>query len=537
MPQADIHSDSIEAGSRTAEHVMEQVFGDREKLDQSAKNAWDMLELTPRYVARRDEVKTILSNTARRVFDAVGKRMEKAGRVHEKTLEQLKALDTLVRETVTVGQTMKMETSPYASESGKDVMDDKEILQFISYIRRIEDLSEEEMVEMVVDSNPFARMLAQMRGLDTTEAPMLDQANPDYAKHIRGLRDFIWDRNKEKSDGRKHTEATLWGRIIQEMSKEQREDLIVSFSEEGPEGAREGQEMLKRAVANGVLSYTDVLALTNELWGEVDDDGKVVREGSAGFHVEDSAKFKKDLEQARDESHDMQKLRDDMGDIMQRTFSGNAANHYLSFNNVIWSRVADLGVLTAFMNAVVTLSAEMKDAPAGIGGKVQGLVNTVSKLSRNKYFYLGLAEVAVALDQVGDGWLRKKFLYSPSKTEKEVSENMAGEKRIRNIVTAYPGVHKYLADHYDDLYATATRNENGGGRVFELKYSDVKFTDAEYSSFGVGSEKEVRRRFHDNLSESMRILGKTFELKSAENVKAYFAEAELPFEFSPETKK
>ena len=525
---------SHDVGTEVAQEVFEQVYGKRERLENAARNAWDRLHVEKEYGRAEGGVKLILENTASRVFEAMRTRIDGGEQVRRGTHAGLAALDNLVQMTVAVGKSVKLRSSPYSSDPDKDVMDEEEMQIFKTYLHHIEELNTGDLIDLVDETTPFSEMLSEQMGEKTATLQMLNPQNPDYKNNIHDLRDFIRKSfqegesltpDQQRLDPRTKIKGNLWGQIVANMNEDQREDLVMSFMEEGPAGAKIAEEMLEMLVGTGKLSYQNVEAMINKL-----GDPKT---GEASFNLVNHSALRKKLEAAREQHAENERVIEHAARQYRRSVRGNTADHHITFNNMVFGRIAELGLLTSLMNGMSDMALSWKEAGEGTTAKVTAIIKGFDRVSSNKYFYFGLAEAAAGVDLLSGGWVRKNILYGASRGEKERAQVEKGEERLRTIVEGYPGMEDFIEGRYKDFYVNASASDRAG-LGFKVLPADMGITDKQYSAWGAKSEKG-RQRVRDRFNEAIQILGETFGLKNEKEVQQYFKESDIGvFEPEPE---
>ena len=147
-------------------------------------------------------------------------------------------------------------------------------------------------------------------------------------------------------------------------------------------------------------------------------------------------------------------------------------------------------------------------------------------MGQNEYFYGGLAAGAIGIDMVSDGWLRRKFLYSQSKTQAERERRIAGDKRVVEIIERRPQLRELIEKNYRTLCERASLHAGAPGGKYELIEGDLNELargDFQKALAGV-TDNANKGQVVQEASEVIAFFGEELKIKEAGEVTQYFSE-------------
>lgn len=442
-----------------------------------ARNMWERLQAMPGYEREEAEVMLLMRRKAEEIFAVMRKKLEAQNENAEETRKKLAALDAYLRTIGVVGEAVKMQSSPYVEEGAvrrgsAEVLESDEAVMLRRFSEYLSALDVEELINMVLEDQRYINMLIENGSAEHEPIDKHDLSR--LRRFILGMPEKLEDgtNGKEKSENRKLTEVTLWLEIVRSLSVTEKRNLAGTFLNEGT--AKEAEDFIFACVIGGVMSREDVL----HIYGEEEFARKL------------GPDFPKRLDSAVDMRKDAQKGMAAAVDRVENVYVQNFANHFITFNNLVMGRIAEIGVLTAGVNLILDVSerysrrgeADRKE------GRAEAVVKGIRDAGKNWRFWLGVGE-AVGGSHFVWPWVGNA-IRAPSGDEKETVARSGREKYVRDELRAHPAMDEYFLDHYDAYLATADPNKNpkqknGKPRAsFDLYPGDVEMTDEQAGKLG-----------------------------------------------------
>lgn len=455
-----------------------------------ARNVWERLQAMPGYEREEAQVMLLLRRKADELFAVMRKKLEAQGLNAVETEKNLAALDAYLRTIGIVGEAVKMQNSPYAADGATrrgsaEVLESDEAVLLRRFSEYIGSLDTEELINMVLEDQRYINMLIESRlaGHESFDKHDLKALR----RFILGMPEELDDRTygKERSENRKITEVTLWLEIVRSLSLTEKRNLVGTFLNEGT--AKEAEDFIFACVIGGIMSREDVL----HMYGEEEFARKL------------GTDFPKKLDEALAMRKDAQKSMAAAVDRVEHVYIQNFANHFVTFNNLVMGRIAEIGVLTAGVNLILDVADRISrrketDRNESIPKAVAlGVRDTLA----NGRFWLGVGE-AVGGSHFVWPWVGNA-IRAPSGDEKEAMARSSQETYVRDELRAHPAMDEYFLDHYDAYLSMADPNKNpkqknGKARTsFDLYPGDVEMTDEQAGKLGYHNASAAIAAIHE----------------------------------------
>jgi hypothetical protein len=463
--------------------------------NQFACNAFDRLDNMPKYSQEREKIMLLMRRTAEKVFKALSDKYSKQGEIVDATRGELGELaDEFYRHMLAVGQANKTINSPYTYsperedtiESSDQIFELNEIVLMRTAMESYAQLDAEEIIAMSTEDHGFVTMLIQERNLGewaldpNEEEDKLDPRDPDkdkYEHNLKHLRTFILghptEDGKEKSKDRKGAEAVLWLEIVRGLTTEQKKDLVGVFLP--PNGTLlEAQDFIAASVMANVMTLEEVEHFTRDYRQLGDND------------------FKKKLDAALAERNESMQEMAEAVDQIEHMRGQNFANEYLTFNNIVLGRVADLGMMTVAVNCILTVGDRIakRSEPNRKEGLAKAFALGVGDTLKNKWFWAGMGVAAVGTNLVYPWY--KDVALAKSEEEKTNGKKYSAWKYLKQEVGDNHERGDYLVENYNNWMRIAERhNSEGEGLVI---YPDdlIEITPEEAGRLGCESVKKAQ---------------------------------------------
>ncbi|GEM_PF-6435259 len=480
-----------------------------------ARNVWERLQAIPGYEREEAEIMLLMRRKAEELFAAMRKKLEAQAATEEKTRDRLNALDAYLRTIGIVGESLKMQTSPDAApgssvRGGEEVLDSNEAVLLRKFANYLSKIDVEETINMVLEDQPYIDILIQNRSPDAQS--LTDHQRSHLRRFVLGLPE---DGGKEKSGDRLMTEATLWLEIVRSLTLTDKRSLVATFLNEGT--VAETEDFISACIIGGVMTREEVM----HMYGEEE------------FARKFGPDFSKKIDLAMKGRVDAQKNMGKEVDRVENLYVDNFASHFVTFNNLIMGRVAELGVLTTGLNFILDVADRVRRRKES--GRNEGLGEAIVKGGRdaikNKWFWFGVGEMAVGTNAVYP-WIGSA-IRAPSGEEKEATGHAQETEFFRDHMLAHPNMDEYFVDHYGEYLEVANknlRNENPKqGREerrgsFDLYPGDIEMTDEQAGKLGYASATEALGAIH----RMFKIAAKNLNLENSVKLERYLAENVWP---------
>lgn len=476
-----------------------------------ARNVWERLQAIPGYEREEAEIMLLMRRKATEMFAVMRKKLEAQAATEEKTHEKLDALDAYLRTIGVVGESVKMQTSSSVAEgmpvkSGDEVLDSTEAVMLRKFANYLSEIDVEETINMVLEDQPYIDVLMQNRSANAK--PLDDHQRSHLRRFILGLPE---DGGKERSENRKMTEATLWLEIVRSLGLIDKRNLVGTFLNEGT--VAETEDFISACIIGGVLTREEAM----HIYGE----GEFARKLGPDFP--------KKIDGAMEARKDAQKNMAAAVDRVEHVYVDNFANKYLTFNNFVLERIADLGVMTAGLNFILNVADRVRRRAEP--GRKEGLAEAIVKGGRDamkdKYLWFGVAEVGVGTEAMLH-WMGSA-IRAPSGEEKEATGRSHEEGLFKDHMHDHPEMSEYFRDHYDEYLATANQNlhnenpkqgkeERRGS--FDLYPGDIAMTDEQAGKLGYANATEALGAIHRMFNISTKVL----KLENSVKLEQYLAQ-------------
>lgn len=482
-----------------------------------ARNVWERLQAMPGYEKEEAQIMFLLSQKANEIFAVMRKKLEAQAATEEQTRDRLDALDAYLRTIGIVGQAVKMQRSPYVEEgavrrASAEVLEVDEAVLLRRFAEYLNSIDVEELINMVLEDQRYIDILIENQ---SAQHEPLDQHDlTRLRRFILGMPEKLDDgtEGKEKSENRKITEVTLWLEIVRSLSLTEKRNLVGTFLNEGT--VQQAEDFVFACVIGGVISREDVLS---HMYGEEEFARKL------------GPDFPKKLDEAVAMREGAKKSMAAAVDRVEHVYIQNFANHFLTFNNLVMGRVAELGVLTAGVNLILDVQERIgrrketnrnESIPKAIA---LGIRDTVA----NGRFWLGIGEALLGSNFVYP-WIGSA-IRAPSADEKEARGLYQEREFLRAEIQTHPEVEDYFVDHYDDYLTIAARNfhnenpkqKKGEKRgSFDLYPGDIEMTEEQAGKLGYRNAAAAIAAFH----RMFKIAAKDLKLGNSMKLERYLAE-------------
>lgn len=483
----------------------------------TVRKYWEWLQQLGQYPKKKEEVMITLRNTVQKVFDAMRRRAEREHATQEETRQKLSALDSYLRTVGLVGQSIKLRESPYkTAEAGPkpatELMETSEVLDFQVFLNTMANLDPEDLIDTVLEDQEYISMLVSVS--ERQERPLtefvpegfhVEKKDIDFKKLVRFILGHVEEGGKEKSQNRRLVETTLWLEIVRAMDIHQKTNLVEAFLQEGIGDNQSTIDFFNACIIGGAMTKEDVSHMIEDRERYPATFGKLPKD------------FLNELNQAVAERHKAEQQMQPAIDRVENVYIDNAAKQYITFNKLVMGRVAELGVLTSTLNVVLSIAERIKKRSESKESLAKAFVKGMGDAVKNPWTWFGLGEIAVGMNYVLDGNLRR-LLLKPGAAEREVTEKHAEKKYLRENMENHPELREYFFDHYEEYFELARRNERNEDLppgipkrgTFDLYPGDVQFTPEQAGKLGFATAAEgatVIHRMFDICAKSMTYQG------------------------------
>lgn len=500
--------------------IEEELFSAPKTPEQNlARQQWEHLQSKQGYREEKEKIMQLMRYAGEKIFVAMGRRLQGQAATLENAQREINALDAYIQKMRIMGQTIKMIESPYASRdrvvASEDVLETSEAIRLRKFAEFLNSLDVEELINMVTEDQTYITMLLQESNPQQAEhfgPRKLDpsDANKDYRHHLEHLRRFILGKpekdesggeKKEKSQNRLLAETVLWLELVRRLDAVQRRDLVKLFIKSGP--LKEAEDFISACCMAGVMTTMEVQDMHFE-------------------NLTKDEKFWRDLQQTVDEKKVIQDQMKQAVDRVENFYTDNFVNQYVTFDNIVMGRVAEIGVLTAGLNAILDIADRWRRRGERGEKGAEALMRGVGDALKNRNFWIGVGEIAVSTDYVYP-WIRSA-ISAPSREAKETLVHHEEKKFLQDAVLNHPGLGGYFLNHYEGYLSLARQHELGEDLPKDMKASfdllpdDVELTEQEAGQFGYRNKNEARAA----MLRMFGICGKTLKKENLEQLREFF---------------
>lgn len=551
-------------------NVEKIIFGEPNTREGDVvRTHWQRLYERKDMVKQREWITNSMRQTMERIIDATRRHLDKRGATVADTKKNLETLTRYLRTVGVVGQTLKMMDSPLGvpknaniARASQEVMEENETVIMKWFVDTLANINVDETVDMILEDQEFITMLAETGAADggrrslkdidirtpnderlsvvgadyfvkeengefgdyvenptprqiekqVVHVSKFDPINPHYDKNLKSLVKFISgdkaENGKEKSENRRKTESVLWMEIVRNLDREQRSDLIKTYSTLRNE--TETKSFMHTCIIAGVMTKDEAKNIFIE---EIGADAAAKDE-----------KFDENLDKAAQLNESEKKEMGKMVEKMKNGSPGNFANEYLTFNNILIGRVMELGALTAAVNFIMKVadSIESRTQRVDSKGHAESVFVAGAKGVRNalkeKWFWGGVAATAGA-SEVMFPWM-KSTLLRVNGEEKDAllrEKNMAyiREKTAENLP-----LENYFKKNYKNYIASAWSHKQSGGE-FKINDKDVGIS-AEDKELLADMGFDTPEKAKDVICRMFDVTANEFKCGNEEKLNAFF---------------
>jgi hypothetical protein len=529
------------------EELERLLFGEPNTPEGSfVRTAWQRLQEKKGYTLEKQRLMLTMRQTADKIFAAMRKRIDAQGATQKETREKLDALDAYLQTVGGLGQALKVQKSPYLTpgeggvQSTRDTMETEELLVLSRVAEYFQKLDVEELINMILEDQVYITMLVELhnvegsdkaivdylpqgyrfieidKGKDGKPIGKLDPENKDHYRHnLKHLREFILGKPEEggkaKSGQRRMAETSLWLGIIRVMDFRQKHDLVETFLTEGT--AKEAEDFITACVLAGVMSKEDVVHMAGEAKTDPESPFKKL-----------SPDIEKKVDRALASRARTQEQMQSVIDQTENIYIQNAANHYITFNNLVMGRVAEFGALTVVLNVILDVADRYRRRTET--GREEGRAEAIAKgfadALKNRWVWVGAGAATTFGSKVFTGsytaWARALALRE-SKEEKEQTGRTREISFLREQIGNHPELDEYFLQHYDEYLEIARKRERETG-TFDLQPGDVKLKPEEAGKLGYESAEAGTAV----ICRMFSISAKVFQQENEINLAKFFAD-------------
>ena len=536
---------------------------------------WQRLYERKDMVKQREWITNSMRQTMEKITDATRRHLDKRGATVADTQKNLETLNRYLRTVGVVGQTLKMTDSPLGvpknaniDRASQEVMEEGETQTMKRFVDSLASINVDETVAMILEDQEFVAMLVETGAADggrrslkeidirtpngerlsavgadyfirnengeygdyvknptsrelkenkVVQMPKLDPLNPRWKENYKSLVKFISgekaENGKEKSENRRRTESVLWMEIVRNLDSAQRVKLISTYKSEKSD--EEAKNFAYTCIVAGVMTKDEVgnIFTQREVGEEVGEDGKPK-----------DKQFEANLDKAavlnESEKRDMSK----MVEQMKRGSPGNFANEFLTFNNMLWGRVGELGALTALANFIMKVadSIESRGDRPDAKGHAESVLVAGAKGARDalgeKWFWGGVA-AAAGTTELMFPWMKSTLLRVSGEEEdkllREKNKAFVREKTAENLP-----LENYFKKNYKGYISSAWAHKNTGGE-FKIDEKDVNISAEDkdpLAEMGFGTPEEAKKV----ICRMFDITANGFKCGNEEKLNAFF---------------
>ncbi len=585
----------------------EKLFGKPEGLPENmnvAAKMWDYLKNNNGNEQKREFVMTRITTLRNSFIEAIKKRLnsnEKEVKENRAKLNELKReLEEtedkgLLRMLSVVGQSYKMQNSQLATQdvttgvAKTEVMDSEELLKFENFLgvmERVKQVNIEELVDIIIEDQPFVTMLATMR--TTRDQKIFDDSFAEFG------RDESADKTEKKNDvlmtkfyALEYTDSSE-SKAVQVLDvKNSRGDTQLPSLNAIIEGNGEMKNHqhfidLARLIGGNERGKTDEsvqknksinrLGLESSLWVEIvrymdplqkqylayaikleygDDKVKDFIKASMSAGVLNTM----DLEQIADvkglEWVKGEKMKDEIKKVKEwrednqknaAAFAHQLENHYMQNSFLQRGMGGIFGMMASVVGGVTTLANvvfPMADAWNDSTNKTWGdkLKDGAKRVLSSGMFYMGIGELVLGRQLISPFTYNEFFHLSA--TEQNVMDRASLGMAFDAAIVNNSKLSSYMVANWDRYEEIALRNKNNKnpkqGKLKrgeqELYEGDLKMTKKEAISLGYNSVDEAEATIRGVFNSAHNL----YNIQSKEKFKEHINKNVIPLYAQPGT--